>query len=824
MRSPQTNAAVHAMSNRKQRRSRRGLILSEIGFARVNRARRRLELDRNDGGRISLEQLSFDFGLSTKSMSRLFSRDVPVDRRTIELLFAGLGLTLHGDDVALPERAARPERSVLPRYRTMMFGRDAELARLEELGRARMFVTLTGPGGVGKTRLAVEWARTSGDAYAYCAYIDLSLFSDGTTLHDAIAAALDDGTARYEEVLLVLDGCEHLISEAAEAVTALLSTYAHLDVLATSREPLRIDGEVIIRVDPLGIPGAAPLTAAEALKFPAFAMFVERARSFDDRFSSGDDAVDLVAEVVRGLDGVPLSLELAAARAASMALADLRESLRDHLEALNEGPRTNVPRHRSARLLIDWSYALLTPEEGAVFRRLGVFMGTFGAAAVAAVCDDSAGTRAIVDVLTGLARKSLVIVDALGSTTRYHLLETVRQFAAEKLEERHETATAHQRHALYYFDVASRAATAIGRVGQGEVLNELQRDSANMREALEWSTGMSSNVYLGAALAAQLVEFWDARGDTAEGEHWLRRAAAAETHLMTDANRAKIQEGLALIAYRRGRLEECVAEAAAALALYAPLGDEAGKLRARNLLGLAAMDTGQIASAKEQFQANLAEGAEAADARAISSSLNNLGWLLVEHEGQTQSAIPLFKESLAVARDNGLLSLVVMALRNLAESAFELGHGSAALTYARLGVAEAEKLGNPEAAAALALQAVACVITAEGVEAARDESLGAWRTFVRAPYRAMIADGLDMIAIALVGIGQAQQAALLLGATMASRRQGGVTGSRRSIERHRTVETRVRSALPPGEADAIQTRGAMLSLDEALLEALIEPA
>lgn len=794
-------------------------------MARVNRARRRLELDRNDGARISLEQLGAAAGLSAKSMSRLFSRDVPVDRRTIELLFAELGLSLETQDVGPPAARVLAGRSELPHYRTILFGREQELARLSELAHERMVVTLTGPGGVGKTRLAVEWMRRLEVPYSNIAFLDLSLLTGGSTLRDAIEAVLHDAAASGDDILLVLDGCEHIVEATAAAVNELLDTLPQLSVLATSREPLGIGGEAVLRLDPLPVPEAgSDLRAARALSFPGFAMFVERARSFDDGFTLGDEAVPVVADIVRRLDGVPLALEIAAARAAFMALPDLSSSLRDHLEALSEGPRVGVPRHRSARALIDWSYELLTALERRLFLRLAAFMGSFSAAAVKVVCAPSPVTQSTGEILTGLVRKSLLVVDASGPTTRFRMLETIRQYAAEKLAESGDAATVRQRHALYYYEVAVVGARAADTSDQELALRRLGLEVPNLREALEWSTSASQNGYLGAAIAAQLVEFWAARGDFVEAEHWLRRALESESVLVTIRNRARLHEGVALVAYRRGRLAEAVAQASSALAHYAAIDDSAGKLRARDLLGLAAMDGGEVVAARDQFESTLAEARAASDPRAISAALNNLGLLVSEHEGRFDAAMTLFAQSLETARTSGLLSHQVSALTNLSECALALGQYTAGLTYARLGIGDADKLGNREASANLALQAVAHVLRGQGLAAARDDATFAWDMLVDAPYRPPIAARLDEVGLALHAVGEHRRAATLLGASDAFRRRGETLASVRAGERRRTARAEIRETLEPGEAEALYTRGASLLLHDAFREAVLDLA
>lgn len=811
------------MAGKKQRRSRRGLVLSEVGIARVNRARRRRELDRNDGSRISLEQLGAAAGLSAKTMSRLLSRDVPVDRRTIELLFAELGLTLETEDVSPPTARVLPDRADLPDYRTPLFGREHELARLNELAHERMVVTLTGPGGVGKTRLAVEWMRRMDLTYSHIAFLDLSLLTGASTLRDDIEDVLGDVAANGEDILLVLDGCEHLIDAAAKAVNELLHKMPQLSVLATSREPLGVSGEAVVRLAPLAVPEAKrDLRAVSALTFPAFAMFVERARSFDDNFTLGDDAVPLVAEIVRSLGGVPLALELAAARTAIMALPDLLTSLRDHLEALSEGLRVGVPRHRSARALIDWSYELLTQEERELFLCLTAFMGSFSAAGVAAVCPGRPAAHSVGEILNGLVRKSLLVVAASGQVTRFRMLETIRQYAEAKLLESGDAAAVKLLHALYYYDVALAAAHAAGTSNQEIALRGLEPDIANLREALKWSTNASKNRYLGAAIAAQLVEIWDARGDFIEAEEWLRHALDSDSELLTIQNRARLHEGLALVSYRRGRLAETVHEASSALSEYASIDDSAGKLRARDLVGLAVMDAGEHKSAREQFEASLTEAWTTNDPRAICSALNNLGRLTGEHERRFDAAMPLFVESLATARAGGLLSQAVWALTSLSECALALELYTVGLTYARLGIADAEKIGNREAIANLALQAVAHLLRSQGWTSARDAIIFASEAILDLPYRAPIAARLDDIGVALLAAGEPRRAAILLGASDAFRRRGETLIGGRAGQRQPIARAEIRATLARGEAEALYSRGASLFLNDAFREALLE--
>lgn len=283
----------------------------------------------------------------------------------------------------------------------------------------------------------------------------------------------------------------------------------------------------------------------------------------------------------------------------------------------------------------------------------------------------------MVEILTELGRKSLLIVDASGAVTRFRMLETIRQYAAAKLTESGEADSVRQRHALYYYEVASAAAQQAATPAEKAAPRRFDLETPNLREALEWSTAASRNVYLGEAIAAQLVEVWEARGDFVEAEHWLRRALDSESGLLTIRTRAKLHEGLAMVGYRQGRLFDAVHEASNALKNYASIDDSEGKLRARDLLGLAVMENGELDVARSQFEETLSEARAANDPRAISASLNNLSRLVGEYEGRFDLAMPMFAESLSTARTNGLASQAVSALTNLSQCTLALGQYTA---------------------------------------------------------------------------------------------------------------------------------------------------
>jgi len=809
------------MSAKKQRVIRRGVVLSDSGFERVQRAHRRLELDENNGARISLEELAHRVRLSTKTLSRLFSRDVPVDRRTIELLFAELHLRLGPEDVRSPSARARSDRFHFPQYLTTLFGREKELTRLTELAAEHQVITLAGTGGIGKTRLAVEWARRIGGVYSHFAFLDTSVFTDGATLREAVSLILMESALDGEPHLLVLDGCEHLIEAAAGSVRELLDAQPTFTVLATSREPLRVPGEMVIRLATLAVPEqTAEAPAAIALASPAFAMFIERARSFDDDFALPEASVPIVVEIVRRLEGLPLALELAAARGTHMTLQDLLASLDDHLATLSEDGRQTIPRHRSARALIDWGFALLTAQERIVFACLAAFMGSFDAAAVATVCEIS--KHAAADTLSNLVRKSLLFIDVTGPLTRFRMLETIRQYAATKLAESPLEGPIRLRHALFYLGVAEVAARAFGTVNQEAATRDLHRELPNLREALQWTSSKSYNLHLSAALTAQLIDFWEVRGAFVEAEHWLRRALEAQDDMMTAAVRGRLSEGLALALYRRGHLSECMKQARSALTDYDRCENESARLRVLNLFGVARMDAGETDSAREQFEENLRAAESGNDVVAKSAATNNLGRILAEHDNRLEEAVPYFTRALEEARTCGSVPQVMHVLGNLSSTMFRLNRHVAGLTYARLGSGEAEKNGNAEAAIDFALQAVGHQLGESGLDAAREDAHIALRLVANATYRPSVADHLDSVCIALHLAGGTRRAAVILGAADAFRRRGDAQVTKVSSERQRVLRNGIAEVLKPGEGEALYARGAAMSLGDAFRDALID--
>ena len=405
---------------------------------------------------------------------------------------------------------------------TSFVGRDAEIAEVRDILARNRLVTLTGAGGVGKTRLAVQVTSSVAGGYADGAwYVDLAPITDPDLVPVTAARALGlpDQPGRSPEnrllqfigdrhMLLVLDNCEHLLDASAALVTTLLAGCPRVTVLATSREPIGMTGEVTWRVPSL------------SLTDDAVRLFSERAGQARPGFIISDDNAAAVDEICRRLDGMPLAIELAAARVRALSPQEILAGLQDRFRLLTGGSRTAVRRQQTLRASVDWSHALLTEPERILFRRLGVFMGGFdfeGCRQV--VCDKDLASHQLLDVLALLVDKSLVIAETAGGLTRYRLLETIRQYAQEKLGESAEAVAVRHRHRDHYTAMAA-ALDAPGKASLERLLDRAQTEIDNLRAAFAWSRE-NSDIDSALQLATSLQPLWLTRGGLKEGSDWL---------------------------------------------------------------------------------------------------------------------------------------------------------------------------------------------------------------------------------------------------------------------------------------------------------------
>jgi predicted ATPase/DNA-binding SARP family transcriptional activator len=502
----------------------------------------------------------------------------------------------------VPAAAPRHQRHNLPLQLTSFVGRERELAALAELvGRARL-VTLTGPGGAGKTRLAVEFAAGVVERFRDGAWVaGLAGVADPALVAPLVMEALgvrQTGEVpviealryrlRSAELLLVLDNCEHLLGACAELAVALLGSSPGLRVLATSREPLGVPGEAVYPVPPLAVPPetADPRALARA---PAVRLFLARASSA--RPGAGVEAapVAVAARICRELDGLPLAIELAAARASVLSVQEIQQHLADKFRFLTYRRAAADPRHQALKAAIGWSYELLSEEQRRAFRALSVFAGGFGLAAVAAVCCGGDEAAAL-DLVDQLASKSLVVAEPGAGGTRYRLLETIRQYAADRLAEAGEAGQARRRHAAAFLQLAERE----------RELPVLLREQDNFRAAL--GHALAGGGETGPRLARALGGFWLARGLFQEGQAWLERALAAGP--ADERLRAGLLRLLGALLYAAGDIGRAQATLAEGLQVAAAAGAPSVQARIRVLLAeIHAGEDGKYAEALETCQA-----------------------------------------------------------------------------------------------------------------------------------------------------------------------------------------------------------------------------
>jgi predicted ATPase/class 3 adenylate cyclase len=442
-----------------------------------------------------------------------------------------------------PLRAPLTATHNLPRQRASFVGRTQELGELAKLLDQSSLVTIVGPGGVGKTRLSLEAGAESTGAFPEGVWFaELASLADpaliashvalalgvrqqrGQPLEEAIADFVADG-----RVLLIVDNCEHVIDDAARFVDDLLGRAAELTVLATSREPLRIAGEQVYRIDSLATPDSAELASDALLDFDAVRLFVARATLADRRFELTPDSIATVAAITRRLDGIPLAIELAAARVGELSLGELLTRLEHRFEVLDSGLRTALPRQQTLRALVDWSHDLLSTEAQTLLRRLAVFAGGCSLDAATRVCSDAAlGESDVGPTLFALVDRSLLVPRDHHDATRYSMLETIREYAIERLVAAEEESLLRSRHAAWSLDLAERAAPELTGPEQAAWLEILSSEHDNLGAAFDWGISAAPRQKAAARVAAALWRYWLIRGHLEEGMRRIKTALAAE--------------------------------------------------------------------------------------------------------------------------------------------------------------------------------------------------------------------------------------------------------------------------------------------------------
>lgn len=472
---------------------------------------------------------------------------------------------------AVPSTAGASAHN-LPASSTRTIGRGDTIAELRrQLPRHRL-VTVVGPGGIGKTTVALAAAASLVAEYEHGVwFVDLAPLREaqfvpsavastlGLTIHSERAVAALLNYLRHRRLLVVLDSCEHLIDVASALAEQIVSAAPAVHVLATSREPLRAAGERVHRLSPLGSPPpeSSELTALQALEFSAVELFVERAADSLDGFELSDAEAPFVAEICRKLDGIALAIELAATRVDAFGIRGLSNLLDDRFRLLSEGRRTARPRHRTLAAALDWSFELLSDEERVVLRRLSVFAGSFTLESARAVAGPAGA--AILDGVANLVAKSLVSADVSGAVVQYRLLDTTRAYALQKLAESGEHDAIVRRHAEHHRDLFERAEAESEVRPMAEWLAEYGRKIGDVRSALNWAFSATGDVAVGVALTVAAIPLWMQLSLLDECRACVERAIANDTAEHRASHRAQIKLHAALgsaLLYTRGPLPE----------------------------------------------------------------------------------------------------------------------------------------------------------------------------------------------------------------------------------------------------------------------------
>jgi predicted ATPase/class 3 adenylate cyclase len=746
-------------------------------------------------------------------------------------------LEIDGLRTEFPPPHAIGSHTNLPQQPTPLIGRAGEVAELKALlGDPEVrLVTLTGAGGIGKTRLALHAAAELVDRYPSGTFVvPLAALRDPALVVPTIAQtiglaekpgeALRERLAEYlrnRRMLLVLDNFEQVI-EAATEISAILAATDGPTVMVTSRQRLQLRGERVVVVPPLPTaPGHAELD--ELIRLDSVQLFVERARALVPRFRVERNSVSAVAELCVRLDGLPLAIELAAARTPILTPPELLRRLDRRLALLTAGARDAPSRHRTLRATVDWSYELLPSDQQAVFRQLSVFSGGCTVEAAEAVVDGTGEPEQILDQLGSLLDKSLLyrVVDEAGQT-RFAMPETMRDYGFERLSEHGERERIQTRHAAWFVTFAQGLqhgrSAAIVEAGS---LSLLAADIDNFRAALRFLSG-SGAPERALRLASLLRHLWDARGYTSEGRHWLDELLAAGATADPDL-RAEACGLAGRLAGRQGDFDEAVEHLRRSLALYREVGDTAETARTLTVLGAVHTLSGSLREARACLEEAARLRQELGDAAANAAVLNHLG-ILVAHEGDLERARALQEEALRIRRElDDDPGAVAVSAANLGYACIHLGdYETAERLFAEalpIQRAAGDTTSLANLLANMALLAHRRRQPVEAIEWVREAA----QLFAEKGDRDGCAECISLYAAIIADEGSGDRPALLLGAAAAIRRRTGRSLAPAELDDLDRLQTELEERLGAEEFASAYGVGQSLPLEDAMAAILTAP-
>jgi predicted ATPase/class 3 adenylate cyclase len=612
-------------------------------------------------------------GVALRDLGSVRLRDLASPERVYQVVHA----QLRQDFPALRSLEATPNN--LPQQVTSFIGRERELAEVKKLLVNTRLLTLLGVGGIGKTRLSLQVAADLMDDYPDGVwFVELAPIADSRLVAQAVASVLGvkeeagrpvvEALAKYVKdrlLLLVFDNCEHLLDACAELTKQLLQAGSRLKVLSSSREHLRVAGETAYQVPALSAPDPYEKFIHTALtQYAAARLFIDRAVAAQPAFQVSQQNAVAVADVCHRLDGIPLAIELAAARVRAMSVETIAARLSDRFRLLEGGDRTALPRQQTLRALIDWSFDLLSEEERTLFRRLAVFAGGFTLEAVETVgAGGDVVDTDVLELLTRLVEKSLVALEPEGA--RYRLLETVRQYAQERLDESDDGDATRTRHLRYFLALAERERPQLVGPEQGASLSRLDLERENFLAAHAWCDRAVGGAELGLRLVSSLKRYWMMRallglGHRVTVEALMRREARTRSLARCQALFDAGQLGSIM-----GRYADAQPYLEESLAIAREIGDKRRIAAVLQPLGLAALGRGDAAKARGYLEDALAMARELGDRLQVAAALNALAQ---QHrlEGKLSDAEPLYEQVVALATELGDRESIAIGVLNLA--------------------------------------------------------------------------------------------------------------------------------------------------------------